>query len=100
MSYRVVYTEPFLNAIDAHVDYLLGEGASPERIAGWYDKLFEHFDMLDVWPRMYPVDEPYSAEAGRTCHKVNYADYLVFYEVKDEERAVKLLAFFHGAMRK
>jgi len=47
MSYRVVYTKPFLGEIDQHTDYLLGQGVSVETVAAWYDKLFKYLDSLD-----------------------------------------------------
>lgn len=100
MDYRIIYTEPFLNAIDAHIDYLLSESVSPARILRWHDQLSENLATLKGWPRLGPVDEGYSSQAGRLCRKMVYKNYLIFYEVNDDERAIKLLAFVHGAKRK
>lgn len=99
MDYRIVYTQPFLKAIDAHIDYLLGEHVSTGRILYWHDHLSERLSVLQGWPKLGPVDEGYSSEAGRICRKLLYKDYLIFYEVNDDEQAVKLLAFMHGAKR-
>jgi len=57
MDYRIIYTEPFLKAIDAHIDYLLGEKVSPGRILHWHDQLSERLEALRGWPRLGPVDE-------------------------------------------
>jgi len=100
MNYRIIYTEPFLKDIDSHIDYLLAENVSPERILRWHDQLSEKLEALQSWPRLGPIDEAYSSEAGRLCRKTVYKDYLIFYEVNDDQRAVKMLAFIHGARRK
>lgn len=100
MDYRIIYTEPFLEAIEAHIDYLLAEDASPERIPRWHDQLSENFATLQEWPRLGPIDEAYSSESGRLCRKMLYKSYLIFYEMVDDEREVKLLAFIHGARQK
>ena len=85
---------------DAHFDYLLGEHVSTGRILNWHDQLSERLSVLQGWPRLGPVDERYSSEAGRVCRKLLYRDYLIFYEVNDKEQAMKLLAFIHGAKHK
>ena len=100
MGYRIIYTEPFLKAIDTHIDYLLGEHVSTGRILNWHDQLSARLDFLQGWPRLGPVDESYSSETGRVCRKLLYKDYLIFYEVNDQEQAVKLLAFMHGAKKR
>lgn len=100
MDYRIIYTEPFLRAIDDHIDYLLSENVSPERVLKWHDQLSESLDTLQGWPRLGPVDKAYSSEADRLCRKMVYKSYLIFYEVNDDEHAVKLLAFIHGAKHK
>lgn len=100
MDYRIIYTEPFLKAIDDHIDYLLRESVSPARILRWHDQLSLNLETLKGWPRLGPVDETYSFETGRLCRKMVYKSYLIFYEVDDDQLAIKLLAFIHGANRK
>lgn len=100
MDYRIVYTEPFLKAIDTHIDYLLSEQVSAGRILHWHDQLSASLAALQDWPRLGPVDEAYSSQAGRLCRKLVYKNYLIFYEVNDDEQAIKLLAFIHGAKHK
>lgn len=100
MDYQIIYTEPFLKSIDAHIDYLLSEHVSTDRILNWHDQISERLAVLQGWPRLGPVDEDYSSEAGRVCRKLLYRDYLIFYEVNDDDQAIKLLAFMHGAQKK
>ena len=97
MTYRVVYTEPFLADIENHVDYLLGQGVSVESITRWYDKLFERLDKLDEMPKRLPVDEVLSELNGQETRKLNYGDYLAFYRVVEADQRVDLLHFQHGA---
>lgn len=99
MTYRVTYTDSFLRDIADHVDYLRSERVSDHIIRQWYDRLFKQIDTLDVWPRMYPIDEAYTAQVGRTTHKINFRQYLVIYQVDDDHRRVELVAFLHGATR-
>ncbi|MHC4994389.1 MAG: type II toxin-antitoxin system RelE/ParE family toxin [Planctomycetota bacterium] len=100
MNYRVIYTDSFLEDVGAHIDYMLGEHVSPQDIARWYDRLLKQFDLLDIWPRMFPIDEAFSEEMRQPTHKVNFGDYLAMYQVDDEHRRVELVAFYHGASRK
>lgn len=100
MRFRVVYTREFLQDIDRHVDYLLGEGAGVDTVAAWYTKVFERLDSLDELPHRYPVDERQSKLNGSETRKLNYQDYLVFYFVDEPRRCVFLFKFQHGAMRR
>ncbi len=97
MTYRVVYTDPFVTDIDNHIDYLLGQGVSVETITAWYDKLYERLDALDEMPKRLPVDERMTKLTGQETRKLNYGDYLAFYRVLDDKRCVELLHFQHGA---
>lgn len=100
MTYRVVYTEKFLERIEAHVDYLLGQGAAVHVIASWYDRLFLRLDRLDQMPHRLPVDEMQTRLTDRETRKLIYGDYLVFYQVDEARREVNLVEFQHGATRR
>jgi mRNA-degrading endonuclease RelE of RelBE toxin-antitoxin system len=100
MNHRVVYTEQFIDNLREHVGYLRRQHVSDRVIERWYQRLFEHLDTLTTWPRSYAVDVRYTAATGRETRKVNFGDYLVFYEVDDIQRTVRLLAFYHGAARR
>lgn len=97
MTYRVVYTKPFLKDIDQHTDYLIGEGVSIWTVMQWYDKLFQQLDGLEDMPKRLPVDERMSELTGQITRKLNYGDYLIFFRVLDEVQQVELLHFQHGA---
>ena len=55
---------------------------------------------LDEIPKRYPVDRVFSEAVGVIARKMNFGDYLVFYEVDDERQQVNVLAFRHGATRR
>jgi plasmid stabilization system protein ParE len=97
MSYRVVYTDAFLADVRDHLAHLRRERVAERVIEDWYTKLFDRLDDLAVWPLSCVVSEPYTRDAGRTTHKLNVGDYLVFYQVDDEHRRVERVAFFHGS---
>ncbi|QDU70898.1 type II toxin-antitoxin system RelE/ParE family toxin [Mucisphaera calidilacus] len=100
MTYRVVYSGPFQRDLECHVDYLLGSSVSIETIEAWYSRLYSRLEGLEVWPRLYPVDERYSEMVGHEVRKINFGDYLMFYCVEESARRVILLAFYHGARQR
>jgi len=99
MSYRVIYTDQFIDDIKRHVAYLREEHVGDHVVTRWYERLFDRIDALDTWPLGHPIDESYSRELGHEVRKVNFGDYLVFYEVKAEQEVVRVIAFYHGAIR-
>ena len=100
MTYRVIYAPSFREDIDQHIDYLLGQHVALHVINGWYAKLYELIDGLYKSPRRFPVDEVQSRITGHETHKLNFGDYLVFYQVDDKRRQVNLVTFRHGARRR
>ncbi len=100
MTYRVSYTESFLEHIDAHVDYLLGERVPIDVIDDWHSRLLDRLDRLDEWPKRLPVDDVQTRLTGCETRKLNFGDYLVFYQVDDKQRQVNIVAFRHGARRR
>lgn len=97
MNYQVIYTDGFLDDVREHLSYLRREKVAEHVIENWYTKLFDRLDGLDFWPRTFPVSESYSRDVGRTTHKYNVGDYLVFYHIDDKHQRVELTAFFNGA---
>lgn len=100
MSYRVIYTEGFLDDVREHLAYMRSQRVDERSIESWYRKLFDQLDALDEWPRAHVVSESYSRDAGHVTHKYNFGRYLVFYQVDDALQRVELVAFMHGARRK
>lgn len=97
MSYRVIYTKQFRDALDLQLDYFMAHGALPSRISAWLSDLFDLVDSLDEFPHRYPVAELESVICGIQLRKVVFGDYLAFYHVDDDNRIVQLLGFRHGA---
>ena len=99
MSYRGEVTDAYTEAIDRQIGYLLGEGVSFETIDGWYSQIRAAIDHLIEMPKLYPVDEFQTEAVGVETRKITAGDYLVFYQVDDEEERVVLVAFVHAATR-
>jgi len=95
--YRVYYAGTFLDDVERHVEYLASSGVSVDTIRGWYDRLFERIDSLDDWPQRCPVDDEQTRRHGRVTRKLNFGDYLVFYQLDDDLHVVRVVAFIHGA---
>lgn len=97
MSYRVLYTEQFHDALDAQVEYFVKRNVPQSRIASWLNDLLHLMDSLDELPERYPVASAESALSGVELRKVVFGDYLAFYHVDHSNRVVHLLGFRHGA---
>ena len=63
-------------------------------------QLYERVLSLDDIPKRYPVDRVFTEAAGVVTRKMNFGNYLVFYQVDDDRRQVNVLAFRHGATRR
>lgn len=100
MNYRVVYSNSFQADIRDHLACLRSKTVAEDVIENWYLKLFDKLEGLDDWPRAYRVSESYTKDAGVETHKYNFGDYLVFYQIDDEQERVELVAFMHGSRRR
>jgi plasmid stabilization system protein ParE len=99
MSYRVVLAESFTDDLDRQVAYLLREEASIATVGRWLSKLYQQVLGLDEFPHRFPVDRYQSETSGRETRKLNFGEYLVFYQVDDARCQVNVVAFAHGAGR-
>ena len=97
MTYRVIYTNPFLQEIEKHVDYLLAQGTAVNIITRWYDDLFDLLNSLNEMPKRFAVDPLLSKRIGFEIRKLNYGDYLIFYRIVEHKQHVELVHFQHGA---
>lgn len=100
MTYRIELTERFIADLDAHLSYLQREKVSAYTTNRWFAKLYEKVLSLDDIPKRYPVDRVFTEVTGVVTRKMNFGDYLVFYQVDDGARQVNVLAFRHGATRR
>jgi plasmid stabilization system protein ParE len=100
MKYRVIYAPSFRQDVRDHVAYLHREKVSAATIERWFSKLFDLVDSLDEWPKRFAVDPIESNATGRETRKVNLDDYLIFYQVDDEQQQVNVVGFMHGARRR
>jgi len=94
MNYRVIYTDSFLEDVGIHADYLREQHAGAEVIERWYSRLF------DMMPRRFPVDEVQTHLNRCETRKMNYGDYLAFYQIDDDRKQVYIVGFMHGARRR
>lgn len=99
MSYRVLYTDQFHEALEAQLSYFT-EQATPElRVANWLNELLDLMDSLDESPKRFPVADLESSIVGLELRQVVFGNYLAFYSVNDKKREVQLLGLRHAARR-
>ncbi|MBI1337729.1 MAG: hypothetical protein GC164_12310 [Phycisphaera sp.] len=96
MSYHIIFAPSFERAIDRQIDYWLTQRVAPETVDRWFGRLHERITATADYPRLYPVDEHYTARIGRETLKINFGDYLAFNQVNDNEKAIVFIAFFCG----
>jgi len=99
MTYQVHYTDEVTAYLDDHIGWLFRENVSFETIDAWYGRLYTLIDSLDEMPLRFPVDEYESEKVGKETRKMNFGDYLVFYQVDADRRRVDIVAFMHGSKR-
>ena len=99
MSYRLIFAPSFEGHIQDKIDWLRDQNVSEPTIEAWLVKLYRQIQGIEVWPRLYPIDEAYSAEVGLESRKINFQKYLVFYQVDDEQREVRVVGFIDGGTR-
>lgn len=55
---------------------------------------------LDDIPKRHPVDRVSTEATGVVTRRMDFGNYLVFYQVDDDRQQVNVLAFTHGATRR
>lgn len=100
MTYRVIYAPSFREDIRKQVAYMVDETVAVETIESWFGKLYDLVDKLDQFPKRHPVDPIQSDATGCETRKMVFGDYLVFYQVDEDQKRVDLVAFVHGATRR
>lgn len=99
MTYQVFYADSFMTDVDEHIDYLNRRQVAFHVVDAWFGRLHKVIDSLDEWPLRFPVDESETEKLGRETRKINFDDYLVFYQVDQERHRVDGVGFVHGAKR-
>jgi len=100
MKYRVIFTPEFEADIEAKIAWLREQHAGEHVIQNWFNGLYKAMWATETMPRLYMVDEWYTAEVGRKSHKVTYHDHLAVYQVDDDRKLIQFVAFHGGPTRK
>ena len=99
MSYRVLYTDQFHEALEAQLSYFTEQATRELRVANWLNELLDLMDSLDESPKRFPVADLESSIVGLELRQVVFGNYLAFYSVNDKKREVQLLGLRHAARR-
>jgi len=99
LRYRVDLTEEVERDIDAQVTQWRDAGVSGAVITGWLADLVERVDRLGVAPNAFPVAEIVSEVLGVPVRRLNFGEFVLFYEVDEVARVVRLLHLRHGRRR-
>ena len=99
MSYRVLYTDQFHEALEAQLSYFTEQATRELRVANWLNELLDLMDSLDESPKRFPVADLESSIVGLGLRQVVFGNYPAFYSVNDKKRAVQLLGLRHAARR-
>jgi plasmid stabilization system protein ParE len=96
MTYGVVTSPDVQQTIDRCTEYLVQQGAGPDRIQLWLSGIFDLIDELAEFPRRYPVVPTPPGDVDYELRRAVYGDYLLFYSINEGERRVTILTFRHG----
>ena len=88
MSYRVIYLDAALNDMAEIKDYL--DKYSTEAWSKLVDKMERSVKSLEQFPN---IGERYKNYRRLVC-----GDYLVFYQVNEEDKTVLVVRFLHGSL--
>ena len=99
MSYRVVYLQSVLDNLAETRAYLEREGAPAATTEPWFDRLFEKIANLALFPKQYKIAAKVSSLAARETRVMPFGDYLIFYQIDEEDRCLRIVAFTHAARR-
>lgn len=97
MRYTVDIDDEAFDEIRDVARFIAHERKAPHNAARWLARLWDAIDDLEEMPRRFPVDDIQTTATGRPTHKMNFGDYLVFYQVDDEQSQVRVIGFMHGA---
>jgi len=96
VTYRVVVASQAQSHISDQVLWLLQAGASQQRADSWFQGLMERVESLADMPRRHSVDELVSAARSQEIRRFAYGPYVVWFRIREEERIVEVIAFWHG----
>ncbi|MEM9347831.1 MAG: type II toxin-antitoxin system RelE/ParE family toxin [Planctomycetota bacterium] len=99
MKYQIVFTSEFEADIEAKIIWLQDQHVSQNTIDDWFGRLYERLWGVAEMPRLYPVDEQYTADVGRVSRKLIFREHLAVYQVDEEQRRIEFVAFHHAAAR-
>ena len=94
MSYRVAYTASALQDIEDIFEYIARELLEPELAAGIYRSIVKAVRSLESFPNRH---EALEREQFGFLRRMPVKNYLVFYAVNEENKAVSVIRIMYGA---
>jgi len=95
MAYKIVETQRAAQDLDHILRYLAVSLANPSAASAFADAIEECYRNLEVMPLLYPL-----CRAARLCRlgyrKAGIKNYIMIYKVREVDRSVQVLRFFHG----
>jgi addiction module RelE/StbE family toxin len=95
--YEVRITGEAGSDLEAIHKYISGD--SPQNADAVVDRLLNAIDSLERMPHRYRVYRR-GSRRGRTIRSMPVPPFVVYYEVRDDERVVRVLTVRHGARRR
>ena len=94
MSYRFILPADVENQVYDCALFIARD--NPGRALSWVDEVVEMMESVCEWPDAHSVDESMSRLVGRTIRRRAFGEYLMFYEVDMQARAVVMHLFIHA----
>jgi toxin ParE1/3/4 len=92
MDYKIIFSDPAIEDLGGIVRFIARD--NPIAANQFGNKLLNSVRHLAAFPRIGRVVPEQSDENIR---EIVFADYRIFHRVKDEQRTVEIVRFWHGA---
>ncbi|MEM7230015.1 MAG: hypothetical protein AAF432_14495 [Planctomycetota bacterium] len=99
MTYRVIFAPSCLHNIDARLAYWREQQVADNAVQRWFDHLWSALERLETLPYAFPIDRFATRASALPIRKVTLGDDLVFYQIREAQREVWIVALVHGATR-
>jgi toxin ParE1/3/4 len=92
MDFKIVWTEPAVQNLQDATAYISRDNL--EAAVRFGNELFQHVEVLNTFPHIGPV---YPRGSNGNVREIVFRKYRIFYRVNENQKAVEILAVWHGA---
>ena len=92
MDYRIIWTEPAIEELDAALAYIARDNPPAARAVG--QRILREVELLKTFPKMGP---PYLRGSDGEDRELLCGSYRIFYRILAEEAVIEVMSLWHSA---